>query len=283
MAALRVTRRTRQRRGESATWGIFAQTVGFASRIILLGGSNVARGLPTIVDIARRTVGGPAEFLMAMGPGRSYGQRSRVLCLGLPGITQCGLWNALERQAHRPTFALVSDIGNDVAYGAPVDQIAAWVETCVERVRGAGAQTVVTALPMDSLRSLSPRRFSLARSILFPSARFTLEEALERAGDLDARIRALAERHGARLVEHDRAWYGLDPIHIRRRCIAGAWSRVVSGWGDGGPAPAAIRPSLRRWTTLCRMTPQRWWLFGRERGRPQPAGRLPDGSTISMY
>jgi hypothetical protein len=257
--------------------------VDFASRIILLGGSNVARGLPAIVQIARRIVGGPAEFLMAIGPGRSYGHRSRVLCLGLPGITACGLWDALDRGDGRPTFALVTDIGNDVAYGAAVADIAAWVETCVGRLQAAGAQTVVTALPMESLRSLSPRRFRLARSILFPSARFTLGEALDLAGELDNRVRALAERHGARIAEHDRGWYGLDPIHIRRRHIVAAWSRIMSGWGDGEADPRPVRPSVRRSFALRRMTPQQWWLFGRERGRPQPAGRLADGSMISKY
>ena len=91
-------------------------------RVVLLGASNLTRGISTAVETTRRAVGGPAEYFIAMGHGRSYGARSRVMGRGLPGITECGLWGALGDD-HSPTYALLTDVGNDVAYGASVDTI----------------------------------------------------------------------------------------------------------------------------------------------------------------
>jgi hypothetical protein len=289
MTALRVMSLGRGMLCRSGTQGIFAQTMDPKARIILLGGSNLARGISTIVEIARLTVGGaqggggPVELLIAKGHGRSYGKRSTVLGRGLPGIIECGLWDALDTRDQRPTFALITDIGNDVAYGAEVPDIAEWVETCIERLAGARARIAMTALPMESLRRLTPVRFKVARSILFPANRFTLDEALERCQDLDALVRGLADSHDIRIMEHDGRWYGVDPIHIRQRHLVAAWTRIMGAWSDDPKTRIQVRRSALRWLRLRSLTPQRWWLLGSQRGRPQPAGRLADGSTISLY
>jgi hypothetical protein len=263
--------------------GIFAQDMDSRAQIILLGGSNLARGISTIVEIARQTVGGGADFLIAKGHGRSYGKRSTIVGRGLPGIIECGLWDALDMDEGRPTFALITDIGNDVAYGAPVVAIADWVKSCMERLAAARARTVVTPLPMESLRRLSPWRYKLARSIMFPGARFSLEEALGRCLELDELVRAVAATRDVRLVEQKGSWYGLDPIHIRMRHHAAAWTHIMSAWLDGDAPPRAIHRSVRRSLKLRTLTPQRWWLLGSPRGRAQPAAQLADGSTISLY
>jgi hypothetical protein len=259
------------------------------ARIILLGGSNLARGISTIVEIARLMMGavqrggGPVELLIAKGHGRSYGKRSTVLGRGLPGIIECGLWDALDPHDQRPTFALITDIGNDVAYGAEVSDIAEWVGTCIERLAQARARIVMTTLPMESLRRLSPARFKVARSILFPANRFSLDEALARCGELDGRVRRLAGSYDIRIMEHEGHWYGVDPIHIRQRHLVAAWTRIMGAWTDASKTRIQVRRSALRWLRLRSLTPQRWWLLGSQRGRPQPAGRLADGSMISLY
>ncbi|MCZ6542107.1 MAG: hypothetical protein O6768_00410, partial [Planctomycetota bacterium] len=92
-------------------------------RVVLLGASNLTRGISRAVGIAQAILGTPLEVLIAMGHGRSYGQRSRVLGRSLPGIVDCGLWDALLHGSGRPTYALLTDIGNDVMYGASVPSI----------------------------------------------------------------------------------------------------------------------------------------------------------------
>ena len=259
-----------------------------STRVVLLGASNLTLGIAGVVEMARLAFGGPVQFLIAMGHGRSYGRRSSVLGRSLPGISECGLWEALRRDSNSRSFALLTDIGNDVAYGASVASIERWVAECLDRLADVEARVVMTLLPTESLQALSRWRFAVARAILFPGRRLSLDDALARSRELDDRLRELGRRPNVRLVENPGRFYGIDPIHIRRRCRAAVWAQVIRSWGvDGGVDGAQARP-LPRPSLGCRLririaTPERWWLFGHQRGRPQPAGRLADGSTIALY
>jgi hypothetical protein len=252
-------------------------------RVILLGASNLARGLSTAVATARSIWGGPLEILGAFGHGRSYGVRTALLWRELPGILECGLWEALGRRPQAPTAALVTDVGNDLLLDVPAAETAGWVEACVDRLLGAGARVVLTPLPLCSVSNLSPLRFLLLRSVLFPGCRLGLETVQERARDLDERLRTLARTRGLSLVEHRAEWYGFDPIHIRRSHRPRAWHELLAHWSDAPHSAGVVRGSLRRWLALWRLAPERRWLFGRERCQEQPAGRLADGTTVALY
>ncbi len=145
-----------------------------ALRAILLGASNLRISLPWIVDrVGRRAGGGPVEALVACGHGRSYGAWSRFLfARRLPGIAGCGLWRELGRRPPLPTFALVTDVGNDLAYGAGVAATAGWVEACLDRLAApkaeVDAEIVMTLLPLARLERLSALQVRLAAALLFP-------------------------------------------------------------------------------------------------------------------
>ena len=103
-------------------------------RVILLGASNLTRGIATVIDACHRQWGQPLDCLAALGHGRSYGTRSTVLGRTLPSIQDCRLWSALDDRPAVPTAALVTDIGNDVMYEAPVDKIVEWVTRCFDQL-----------------------------------------------------------------------------------------------------------------------------------------------------
>lgn len=235
-----------------------------------------------MVETARQALGGPLEVLAALGHGRSYGISSTVLVRSLPGITECGLWTAIERSQAARTFALLTDIGNDIAYGIAPERIAAWVDSILERLAMSGARTVLTLLPLERLADLSVPGYVLIRSILFPRSRVSLRETLARASELDLRLREIASRRGASIVEPERAWYGLDPIHIRRRLAGKAWRTILGAWSLPGPVSAA-EPSLTRWLALRLALPERCRLAGLSVSMRQPACRLPDGTTVGYY
>jgi len=251
-------------------------------RVILLGASNVVRGLSTLLDTAAAVWGGPLDVLAAFGHGRSYGLRTSMLVRELPGIAECGLWAALERRPPAPTAALITDIGNDLLLDVSAAQIAAWIEECADRLQGVGARVVLTALPLCSVATLSSLRFVLLRSILFPGGRLSFDTVVRRAQELDHRLRDLAGRRGLLLAEHQPEWYGFDPIHIRRREQTAAWRTILARWSDA-PAAAVNGRSLRRWLYLRLLAPERRWLFGREYRKAQPAGTLADGTTLAFY
>ena len=253
-----------------------------SQRVVVLGASNVMRGLGHLVDEARATWGAPSDLLVASGYGRSYGTRSRVLGRTLPGLLDCGLWQALSERPALPTAALLTDVGNDILYGAPVDRIVAWVETCLERLRPQVERLVITGLPLAGVETLGAGRFLLVRTLLFPSSSVSLDAAREAAYAVDERLANLAARFDAALVTPDPDWYGLDPVHVRTRRRRDAWRQVVASWRSAGDRPVERLGPLGR-LRLRALLPAHRWFLGVEQRRTQPATILADGSWLSLY
>jgi hypothetical protein len=254
------------------------------NRFVLLGASNLTRALATVVAIARSASAGPGRFLIACGHGRSYGMQSRVLIRTLPGIVQCGLWPALADVTSARTYALITDLGNDIAYGAEPEDIVQWLRFCVARLQASEARIIVTLLPIERLERLTAIQFRLVKAALFPSRPIQLAETLARARALNRALHALAREHGLVLVEQPPTWYGADPIHIRRRLIPEAYATILRHWQDADFNASQIpKVPLRDWLRFQRYRPLHQRVLGIDWHSPQPAGRLPDASTVSLY
>ena len=256
---------------------------GLPRRVVLLGASNLTLSFRTALEQARSVWGGPLEVLAALGHGRSYGWPSRVLGRVLPGILDCGLWRTLAERPPAPLAALVTDVGNDILYGADPATIVGWVEQCVGQLLAAGARVVLTRLPMASVARLTPWGFLLLRSCLFPTCRLSLAETLRRAELVDAGLEALAASRGVPTICPPRDWYGIDPIHLRHAARRGAWSAILAPWRDEVCRTAPPRGTWREALNLQHLLPERQRCFGIEWRRAQPCGRLRDGTTISLY
>jgi hypothetical protein len=251
-------------------------------RVIILGASNVTLGFPTIVRQLRSRLG-PVELLAAHGHGRSYGMGSRVLYRGLPSIRSCRLWEDLAERpppAQRP-LVLITDVGNDLLYGARVEQILQWVDACLERLVGMQARLAVATLPIASVLKLGRIRYQLTKTCFFPGRGPSWGAIRPAARELDEGLRRLAQLHGASMIVPRDDWYGFDPIHIRRSMRAAAWTELLGAWPDLEPGQPAESPvsSLAVW----RLRPAARTLCGRRQKSAQPALRLDDGTTISLY
>lgn len=251
--------------------------------VVLLGASNLARGVSTVVDTARQICVGPVDIYTALGHGRSYGQSSSVLGRRLPGILQSGIWSDLAAREHQQVLALVTDIGNDLLFGAPVETIAGWVEECLERLAALDAKIVVTSLPIETLNKLTVARFRLFRSLLFPQNRYDLATALEHAAQLNAAVERIGKRRNAHLVAPSPAWYGFDPIHLKLSVWRHAWPTILAPLNPRPNRSPIVHGSLTRWLYLRTRTPAQRSLFGWRQGRLQPSARLSDGTTIAAY
>jgi hypothetical protein len=252
-------------------------------RVVILGASNLTRGLNTVVETAHAVWGRPLEMFVALGLGRSYGRSTRMLGRELPGILDCGLWPELASRQAVPTAAVVTDIGNDLLYHEPVERIVDWVEACLDRLADLGAQTVVTLLPLENLERLSAARFRILRTIFFPNSRIGFQEVGRRARALDERVRGLAKARGFRVVTPRAAWYGIDPIHIRARHMTSAWREFLTAERLASGAIKPVRSSLARAAYLHSRTPFHRYFLGFEQRRAQPSARLQDGTTIAIY
>ena len=252
-------------------------------RVILLGASNLARSLSTVVETCRLVWREPLEIMAAIGHGRSYGQDSSICGRNISGIFPCSLWCDLKSRPNLPTAALVTDIGNDLAYEVPVDRVLTWVEACLDRLAEAGAATIITQLPLASIESIGERRYRLFRALMFPRCSIPLAEMKSRADELARELAAIGARRKIPVISGSDAWYGIDPIHIKRALARRAWPAILSAWRDVEPTAVTPRASLGRWAYVGCLAPSERSFFGWRRRCEQPCGRLADGTTISLY
>jgi hypothetical protein len=251
-------------------------------RVVVLGASNVMRSLGHVVDQARVAWGSPLDLLVATGYGRSYGTDSRVLGRSLPGLLDCGIWRALRDRPPAPTAALLTDVGNDILYGASADRIVEWVETCLDRLRPQVEKILLTQLPLAGIDTVGAARFRLVRTLLFPSSSVSLSEARAIAHEVNERITDAARRCHADVVAPDPAWYGLDPVHVRRNQRRAAWHTILRHWADAGEVPVHELSAFGR-LRLRALLPERRRFLGFHQQRSQPAATFSDGSQLSLY
>ena len=252
-------------------------------RVVLLGASNLTLGFPTVVQTVRRVVNEPVDILAAMGLGRSFGARSNVLGRVLPGIEQCGLWEILKKSPSGSTHALITDIGNDIAYEVPVPEIINWLTICLDRLGDVNAQIIVTKLPLQNLQKMMRWQFFFFRSVFFPGRKLSQSEIINRVSEVQYHLESLSKERGFSLIEPKSSWYGADPIHIKRRSRRQAWEYILSEWSSVEAGGAHIDYSLRQRMSFRFMAPEKRWVLGIERRKEQPCGGVGDGTVIGLY
>ena len=219
---------------------------------------------------------GGAEVVAALGHGRSYGAVSWFLSRSISGILDCGLWRHLDAAPRLPTRALVTDVGNDILYGFPPEQTLAWIDEAVRRLQQHTGDIVLTGLPLASIRRVSPFKFKVFCALLAPSCTLTLPEVSARAEAVHAGLAAIAASRRVRFFELEPSWYGVDPIHIRRRHWRGAWQAIL---GTDARLGRFSAEGLR----LYLMRPEREQLFGVERETPQTGRLSTRGARVWLY
>ena len=261
------------------------------ARVVVLGASNVARGIGTIVDVARETFGSPVEILTAMGHGRSYGLTTSIPFRTLDGILHSGLWRALASRPPLPTCAILTDIGNDLVYGCQPDKVIGWIDECMQRLRAvmgvaseAAPAMLLTGLPLASIARVGQLRFLAFRNALFPKSNLQLVAAQRYALELDTAVRQLALQHSAEFIAPDARWYGVDPIHIRVAVQREAWRTIFSALRKNiFSTPANVRSPWREWCRIMLVRPEQSRVLFRARQVAQPSVVLRDGTSISFY
>ncbi|MBP6354385.1 MAG: hypothetical protein KBF68_12095 [Nitrosomonas sp.] len=256
------------------------------NRIILLGASNLTLSLRWVIHLMQQQLGGGNEILVANGHGRAYGMSSQVLLRGLPGIVASGLWNQLASSGPRPTYALLTDIGNDILYGSSPEQILRWVEWCVEQLRQQSAQMVVTNLPIVAIEDLSERRYGFFRKLFYPSCQLPRHETVSRVRAVHRGLMDMAARWNFSLYEQDAVWFGPDGIHVNYWQRKAFYQDVLKRFSSSGlnDLQVSAENSSGSWLAWQRR-PQFAYktVSGRAIYCPQPSGWLADGAAIYKY
>jgi hypothetical protein len=259
------------------------ETSEACSRVILLGASNLSMSFPMVIETARALFDRPTEFFVAMGLGRSYGQESKFFGKKFSGILQSDLWDALDRARPLPTFAIVADVGNDLAYEAPVASIVTWVEQTLDRLAAQGARCALNNVPLASLERVGGVRYRLMRSLLFPKCGVPRREMLHRATELSRALEEVAAERKTPAFSGESAWYGWDPIHPRGRWRGAIWERMFAALAPT-EAPATMRRPSRAAARRWRRLQARGWA---SRGGKSPGAaaveRLDDGTMAALF
>ncbi len=114
-----------------------------------------------------------------------------------------GLWPALNRGDRLPTVAILADVGNDLAYEAPVEKIIEWVERALDRLANARRQSCAQqrADRVAAARRLGP----LSRAARGPlsNCKISHSEMLRRARNAQR-----ASRRGRRIARNPGVFRG---------------------------------------------------------------------------
>jgi hypothetical protein len=252
-----------------------------ADRFVVLGASNVSRGLSRLTAALRARGPTPVDLFVAAGHGRGYGVNTRVALRRLPSILASGLWRALDRERVERPAALVTDVGNELLYGLGVSAVAAAVREAVVRLVDRGGRIVITGLPLAGIDRVGRLQYRLLRTLYVPGCLLALAEIKDAARWLDDELRAIAADTDAAFVEQPGAWYGFDALHVRRPHLDTFWHRVGDAWGLAA-ATARPRPSLTEWAVLGSRAAEVRSLAGRTLLTRQPAIDR-DGFRVWMY
>lgn len=239
--------------------------------VVILGASNVTYGLGTYVSSLTASFDSGVRLWIAHGHGRSFGRKSSAFVRRLEGHVQSRLWTAWDTHADQSSarFALITDVGNDLLYGASVPTILGWVETCLRRLKAKGCEVTIATPPVDAIQSLSRLRYTATAKMFFPKTAVSWDQMQQAVLELDSGLKILAAEGGAAIVEPQPNWYGFDPIHIRRSRRAEAIADLLSRWPSG--PPVSVR-TARPWKTLhlWQRGPAQKWIAGRLIETPQP-------------
>jgi len=97
---------------------------------------------------------------------------------------------------------------------------------------------------------------------------------------LNEGLAALSTKYDARFYTPSLAWYGVDPIHIRRRFWPLAWSQMLGADLLAMKTQKAFAVDLLR---LRFLRPEQRWFFGREQFTEQSGYSLSSGIRIWLF
>ena len=262
--------------------------------VFVFGASNVRRGLPSLLEITRRTLGPQWDLIVTAGHGRSYGTLSHVFGRGLPGIRDAQ-WKKHLTDGVRNKSALFTDIGNDLLYGATPLQIRDWLDECLSLLTQHDVQITIAGLPVEVLKLVGRKKFFILRTFFFPKSDIDFLTALKRIDDLDEYVREAAQRHQTEFVRPSSTWYGVDPIHVMYRHQQAMWRQTLP-WLRDKKSPFFIDENelrqicfeqrMNRWMWMMRLffirAQQQTW-FTLDRSMTQPAVRFDAQRNVWFY
>jgi hypothetical protein len=198
--------------------------------LVFMGASNLSRGCFALSRHMRACLHPrKVEVLIASGPGRAYCTSGGLLSVTYPPIQSSEIFEvALNKsECGYQVVALVTDIGNDIMYGVPAEQLIETVQRVFEKLQSMNAKIFYTMLPSAfEEKGVHPIWFYILRSLLLPFSRVSYDEATAGITATNRFLKESAGKYGHIVPDMDR-YLGLDEIHYGWLKAHNAWSHVA--------------------------------------------------------
>ena len=123
-------------------------------------------------------------------------------------------------------ITLMTDIGNDIMYSVPAEEIVACLKKIFAELRDLKADILVSPIHVDFKNDLTEAQFTRMRSIFFPKSNVGFQEASQ-AVDRINHFLYDAEEDGIIVLPNTKKFCGGDKIHYSLLKSHGAWSLVA--------------------------------------------------------
>jgi hypothetical protein len=196
--------------------------------LVLLGASNLSRGCFAFAKHMRTCLHPRSvEVLIASGPGRAYYASGGLLNASYPPIHTSDIFEVAHSKSESgyQVIALVTDIGNDIMYGVPAEQVIETIQQVFENLQSMNAEIFHTTLPIAfEKKKVHPVWFYILRSVLLPFSKVSYDEATMGITKVN---RFLKEYRYGHLISDMNRYLGFDEIHYGWLCAHSAWSHVA--------------------------------------------------------
>ena len=197
--------------------------------IILLGASNLSRGYYSLTGCIKKNLDPyPVNFLNAIGPGRAYCARGGVFNASYSPIASIPIISVLEEHGHRDghIIVLLTDIGNDIAYGTPTEIIINELGKIVGQFEDVQADILICPIPSTLNSELTPKVFKTLKAIFFPKSEVTLYEALNGIQKINQFVNNDL-RGRVTVINGLESYMGWDLIHYGFLNFGKVWSKIA--------------------------------------------------------
>lgn len=227
-------------------------------RILLYGASNLWLSRKAALSEIRARFEGNLEIGLACGPGRSYG-----LDAGNPWNRYRALKTIdFELPTPKPaqSWALLTDVGNDIAYQQRPDTIVDWMGNLATQLEKRGYQIMVTGLPVETLTRVPPWMFKLLAWIYYSKRGLQQQELNQALWDVEGGLRELCEKRGYPFISTQAHWFGIDHFHLRPSFNREYWTTILDRY-----QPVASQIVKPRIPILRGLEPREYWQLGKLR------------------
>ena len=197
--------------------------------LVFLGASNLGRGFTALSNCLVKALSPhPVEIINAFGPGRGYCAKGGFLFVKYPPVWGEDIRLFIREKARDCSriLVLVTDIGNDIMYGVPAEDVIRCLENIFREFKNLNAHLLVSAIHVDLEKDLNETYFRILRTFFYPRSHVKFATAAASVKQINRFLENSRNGH-IHLLKGMKEYAGADKIHYSLSKSHKGWSRVA--------------------------------------------------------